>query len=78
MGSDAVPHAVKTAEDTYHVELVGDNLGMLIGRRGDTLEMKLPADARFYDFCGNERPEGKVILGAVQEMEPTGLAVIVR
>lgn len=38
MGSDAVPHAVKTAEDTYHVELVGDNLGMLIGRRGDTLD----------------------------------------
>ena len=38
MGSDAVPHAVKTDDDTYHVELVGDNLGMLIGRRGDTLD----------------------------------------
>ena len=38
MGSDAVPHAVKTEDDTYHVELVGENLGMLIGRRGDTLD----------------------------------------
>ena len=38
MGSEAVPHASKTADDTYYVELVGDNLGMLIGRRGDTLD----------------------------------------
>ena len=38
MGSDAVPHAVKTDDDTYHVDLVGENLGMLIGRRGDTLD----------------------------------------
>ena len=38
MGSDAVPHAVMTKEDTYQVELVGENLGMLIGRRGDTLD----------------------------------------
>ena len=28
----------RTAEDTYSVELVGENLGMLIGRRGDTLD----------------------------------------
>ena len=38
MGSDAVPHAVKTAEDVYSVELVGASLGMLIGHRGDTLD----------------------------------------
>jgi len=38
MGSDAVPTARKTAEDTYAVELIGNNLGMLIGRRGDTLD----------------------------------------
>ncbi len=38
MGSDAVPHAVKTGDDTYMVDLVGENLGMLIGRRGDTLD----------------------------------------
>jgi len=38
MGSDAVPHAVKTGEDNYSVDLVGENLGMLIGRRGDTLD----------------------------------------
>ena len=38
MESDAVPHACKTAEDTYMVELTGENLGILIGRRGETLD----------------------------------------
>lgn len=38
MGSDAVPHAVKTGEDIYSVDLVGSSLGMLIGHRGDTLD----------------------------------------
>ena len=38
MGSQAVPHAVKVEENTYKVDLVGDDLGYLIGRRGDTLD----------------------------------------
>ena len=38
MGSDAVPHAWKENDNTYMVELVGDDLGYLIGRRGDTLD----------------------------------------
>ena len=38
MGSKAVPHAVKENDNTYMVELVGDDLGYLIGRRGDTLD----------------------------------------
>ena len=38
MGSNAVPHAVKAEDNTYRVELVGDDLGYLIGRRGDTLD----------------------------------------
>ena len=38
MGSEAVPHAWQENEDTYKVELVGDDLGYLIGRRGDTLD----------------------------------------
>jgi len=38
MGSDAVPHAVNTGDDTYLVDLVGENLGILIGRRGETLD----------------------------------------
>ena len=37
MGSDAVPHAVH-ADDGYQVDLVGSSLGMLIGRRGETLD----------------------------------------
>ena len=38
MGSNAVPHAVKAEGNTYKVDLVGDDLGSLIGRRGDTLD----------------------------------------
>ncbi len=38
MGSSAVPHCVKGEENTYKVELVGEDLGYLIGRRGDTLD----------------------------------------
>ncbi len=38
MGSNAVPHCVKADETTYKVELVGEDLGYLIGRRGDTLD----------------------------------------
>ncbi len=38
MNSNAIPHATKRDENTYHVELVGEDLGYLIGRRGDTLD----------------------------------------
>ena len=38
MGSDAVPHAMKTGDDSYLVDLVGADLGILIGRRGETLD----------------------------------------
>ncbi len=38
MGSNAVPHAWKENENTYKAELVGEDLGYLIGRRGDTLD----------------------------------------
>ena len=38
MGSQAVPHAFKENDNTYFVELVGEDLGYLIGRRGDTLD----------------------------------------
>ena len=38
MGSDAVPHAWKEEGNTYKVEFEGNDLGYLIGRRGDTLD----------------------------------------
>ena len=38
MNSTAVPHAWKADANTYKVDLVGDDLGYLIGRRGDTLD----------------------------------------
>ena len=38
MDSKAIPHAFKESDNTYFVELVGEDLGYLIGRRGDTLD----------------------------------------
>ena len=38
MGSNAVPHAWKAEGHNYKVDLVGDDLGYLIGHRGDTLD----------------------------------------
>ena len=38
MDSKAVPHCWKAESGTYKVDLVGDDLGYLIGRRGDTLD----------------------------------------
>ena len=38
MDSKAVPHCWKQEGNTYKVDLVGDDLGYLIGRRGDTLD----------------------------------------
>lgn len=38
MNSDAVPHAWKIDDTTYGVDLVGSDLGYLIGRRGDCLD----------------------------------------
>lgn len=38
MGSDAVPHACRKDAETIGVELTGDDLGALIGRRGETLD----------------------------------------
>lgn len=38
MQSTAVPHAYRTEEGGYRAELVGGDVGMLIGRRGETLD----------------------------------------
>lgn len=38
MGSQAVPHAWEEGEGNYRVDLTGDDLGYLIGRRGETLD----------------------------------------
>lgn len=52
MGSDAVPHAWKVEENSYRVDLVGDDLGYLIGRRGDTLDA-------IQHLCGNAMNRGQ-------------------
>ena len=38
MDSEAVPHAFRKDAETIGVELVGEDLGALIGRRGETLD----------------------------------------
>ena len=38
MESDAIPHAEKTEEGVYRVDLEGSDMGFLIGHRGETLD----------------------------------------
>jgi len=56
MGSQAVPHARKEEDNTYMVELVGEDLGYLIGRRGDTLD----AIQHLANYSINRNIEGHV------------------
>ena len=56
MGSKAVPHAAKGEDNTYHVELVGEDLGYLIGRRGDTLD----AIQHLCNYAVNRAVEGHI------------------
>ena len=56
MGSDAVPHAEKRADNTYFVELTGSDLGYLIGRRGDTLD----AIQHLANYTVNRGVEGHI------------------
>ena len=56
MDSNAVPHAVKVDGNTYKVELEGDDLGYLIGRRGDTLD----AIQHLSNYAINRDVEGRI------------------
>lgn len=56
MGSTAVPHAWKNESEIYQVELVGKDLGMLIGRRGETLD----AIQHLTNYAVNHNCEGRV------------------
>ena len=56
MQSDAVPHAWKGEGNTYHVEFTGEDLGYLIGRRGDTLD----ALQHLCNYTINRGVEGRI------------------
>ena len=56
MDSTAVPHAWKENDNTYKVDLVGDDLGYLIGRRGDTLD----AIQHLANYTVNREVEGHI------------------
>ena len=56
MDSAAVPHAWKEGDNTYKVDLVGDDLGYLIGRRGDTLD----AIQHLANYTVNRDVEGHI------------------
>ena len=56
MDSKAVPHCWKADSNTYKVDLVGDDLGYLIGRRGDTLD----AIQHLCNYAINRDVEGHI------------------
>ena len=56
MDSKAVPHCVKEDGNTYNVDLVGEDLGYLIGRRGDTLD----ALQHLANYSVNRNVEGHI------------------
>ena len=56
MGSQAVPHCQKENDNTYNVDLVGEDLGYLIGRRGDTLD----ALQHLANYSINRNVEGHI------------------
>ena len=56
MDSKAVPHCFKEADGSYKVDLVGDDLGYLIGRRGDTLD----AIQHLCNYAVNRDVEGHI------------------
>ena len=56
MGSKAVPHCWKEEGSSYRVDLVGEDLGYLIGRRGDTLD----AIQHLANYSINRGVEGHV------------------
>jgi len=56
MNSAAVPHCWLEGDNTYMVDLVGEDLGYLIGRRGDTLD----AIQHLANYSINRGVEGHV------------------
>ena len=56
MDSKAVPHCFKEESGSYKVDLVGDDLGYLIGRRGDTLD----AIQHLTNYAVNRDVEGSI------------------
>ena len=56
MNSDAVPHAWKDEGNNYYVEFTGEDLGYLIGRRGDTLD----ALQHLCNYTINRGVEGRI------------------
>jgi spoIIIJ-associated protein len=56
MGSDALPVIVNKGSDSLSINLTGDKLGMLIGRRGETLD----AIQHITNFAVNHGSEGRI------------------
>ncbi len=56
MGANAHASTVRVDGDTYKTELIGENLGVLIGRRGDTLD----AIQHLTNYCLNRSGKGHI------------------
>ena len=56
MGSQAVPHCWSDGDNSYRVDLTGEGLGFLIGRRGETLD----AIQHLANYAVNRSVDGHV------------------
>ena len=56
MGSNAIPHAWKVEDNTFKVGFEGEDLGFLIGRRGETLD----AIQHLANYAVNQSIDGHV------------------
>lgn len=74
MGSDAVPHAWKEEGGVYKVDLVGNSLGYLIGRRGETLDAIQHLTNYAVNHAGAERIRVSVDAEAYREKREESLA----
>ena len=78
MGSSAVPHAYMIDEETCRADLVGDDVGMLIGRRGDTLDAIQYLTSYAINHDAQKRVRISVDAGAYRQKREEALQQLAR
>ena len=78
MGSTAVPHAYMLDEETCRADLVGEDVGMLIGRRGDTLDAIQYLTSYAINHDADKRVRISVDAGAYRQKREEALRQLAR
>ena len=78
MGSTAVPHAYMLDEETCRADLVGEDVGMLIGRRGDTLDAIQYLTSYAINHDATKRVRISVDAGAYRQKREEALRQLAR